>query len=127
MANAIAQMVAECLHETKRTSVWSERLEKYVCADTEEGRQALADQAGHVSVGHPTLSSEFKSVASIALIGTIFTLCLCVVLTFLAGREPHPLLEKVIMGCFDIVKIGIGAVAGLFAGRKLGGDKIAAA
>ena len=127
MANAIVGMAAECLRDPRRTSVWSDRLGKYVCADTDDGREALLLQNQLALRAHPSLSPEFKLVVKIAMIGTLFTLCLCIVLTFLAGREPHPLLEKVIMGFFDIVKIGIGAIAGLLGGRKLSGDKAAVA
>ncbi|MGI0024879.1 MAG: hypothetical protein ACREA4_07015 [Nitrososphaera sp.] len=44
---------------------------------------------------------------------------LCLVLTLLAGKEPPPLFEKVIMGFFDRAKIGFGTVVGLLGGRKL--------
>lgn len=56
------------------------------------------------------------------MLGTLGFAILYVVLTFLAGKEPPPLFEKIIMGFFDLAKIGFGAVVGLPGGKKLQGD-----
>jgi len=56
-----------------------------------------------------------------AAIGTLFFVVLCLVLTLIAGKEPPPLFEKVILGFFDLAKIGFGAVVGLLGGKKLQG------
>jgi hypothetical protein len=61
----------------------------------------------------------FKIVFLTAAIGTLFFITLCLVLVLIAGKEAPPLFEKVIMGFFDLAKIGFGSVVGLLGGRKL--------
>jgi hypothetical protein len=65
------------------------------------------------------INPQFKLVFLTAVIGTLLFIVLCLVLSLLAGKQPPPLFEKVIMGFFDLAKIGFGAVAGLLGGKKL--------
>ena len=53
--------------------------------------------------------------------GTLLFAVLCIILTFAIGKEPKPLFEKVVMGMFDLVKIGFGALVGLLGGKTLQG------
>jgi hypothetical protein len=52
---------------------------------------------------------------------TVVFLALCVVLTLAAGKQPPPLYEKIVMGLFDLVKIGAGTFLGLLGGKRLQG------
>jgi hypothetical protein len=121
----IKQMVAtavECTKNPGRHSIWSEKLKKYVCLDSDDGKDALAELAEQLSTGgmkHPPINSQFKLVFLTAAIGTLIFVVLCLALTLLAGKEPPPLFEKVIMGFFDLAKIGFGAVVGLLGGKSL--------
>lgn len=122
MFKEIAQDAAESFRTPGRRSVWSSELGRYVCPDSEEGQRLslAAKQTSQVDVTkHPPISPMFKLVFLTAAIGTLLFIVLCLVLTLLAGREPPPLFEKVIMGFFDLAKIGFGAVVGLLGGRKL--------
>jgi hypothetical protein len=86
---------------------------------TTEGKEALAEPNLVEAARHPPISGEFKLVFLTAAVGTGVFVVLCLVLVLLAGREPAPLLEKVIMGFFDMAKIGFGAVVGLLGGKRL--------
>ena len=124
MLKEMAQIAVECVKNPRRRSVWVPGLGKYVCPDSEEGRKALAQEI-KVSLAedekHPPIDPQFKLVFLIAASGTLLFIVLCLVLTLLAGKEPPPLFEKVIMGFFDLAKIGFGAVVGLLGGKQLRG------
>jgi hypothetical protein len=121
MIREMAGIAAECVRTPGRSSVWSGELNRYVCTDTPEGEQALAQLTGNVAVAHPPINPQFKLVFLTAVAGTVLFVGLCLVLSLIAGREPPPLFEKVIMGFFDLAKIGFGAVVGLLGGKKLHG------
>jgi hypothetical protein len=117
-------MGLECLKSPGRKSIWSPQLGKYVCADTDEGKLALALEAEQVAKDkekgkHPPINPQFKLVFLSALGGTLLFVLFCFTATILAGKEPPPLLEKVVMGFFDLGKIGFGAVVGLLGGKSL--------
>jgi hypothetical protein len=121
----MANIASECLKHPKRTSIWSTQLGKYVCTVTPEGQEALADQSLSLNAAHPPINLQFKLIFLTAAIGTGVFVLLCLVLSLIAGKEPPPLFEKVIMGFFDMAKIGFGAVVGLLGGKKLQGDATA--
>jgi hypothetical protein len=122
MLKEMAQDAVECFRTPGRRSVWSSELRRYVCPDSEEGKRLTAreKQTIHEDIlKHPPLNKMFKLVFLTAAIGTLFFITLCLVLTLLAGKEPPPLFEKMVMGFFDLAKIGFGSVVGLLGGRKL--------
>ena len=121
----IAEMVniaGACLNKLSRSSVWSSRLGKYVCIDTPDGREALAQLTIRATSAHPPINPEFKLVFLTAVGGTVLFIALCLVLSLIAGKQPPPLFEKVILGFFDLAKIGFGALVGLLGGKKLAGE-----
>lgn len=124
MIRGMAEIAAECVKNPGRLSIWSEERGEYLCVKSEEGQNL----ARHIQLGavkaapdHPPISAEFKMVFLTAVIGTVVFVALCLVLSLIAGKEPPPLFEKVILGFFDLAKIGFGAVVGLLGGKKLQG------
>ena len=116
----MAQIAAECFRRPGELSLWSPKLDRYVCPD--EAKAAATETSPRASpevAKHPPINPQFKLVFLTSVIGTFIFAVLCLVLTFAVGKEPPPLFEKVIMGLFDLVKIGFGAVAGLLGGKKL--------
>jgi hypothetical protein len=124
-ATAIA---TECLLHPNRRSVWSPEFGRYVCVDSKEDTAVKAADEYHSQVqassAHPPLNPQFKLVFLTAAIGTLLFVLLCFGMTMAAGKTPPPLFEKVVMGFFDLAKIGFGAVVGLLGGKMLqvGGD-----
>ena len=118
----LAQIAVECA-KPGRESIWSPELGKYVCRDSEEGKRALL-QSGRPPLlykegQHPALGQQFKLVVLISFALTVLFLVLCVVLTLVAGKEPPPLHDKIVMGLFDLVKISTGTLLGLLGGKML--------
>jgi hypothetical protein len=126
MLAEMANVASECLKSPTNESIWAPRLRRYVCRNTPEGLEAVADQDPVVVVsetsGHRPISPKFKLVFLTATGGTAFFVLLCLVLSMAAGKQPPPLMEKVIMGFFDCAKIGFGAIVGLLGGRALPGE-----
>lgn len=91
--------------------------------DSPEGREALTITTPAVAAAHPPISPQFKLVFVTAAAGTLLFVVLCLVLSLVAGREPPPLFEKLIMGFFDLAKIGFGAIVGLLGGKRLQGTE----
>ena len=123
MIGEMANIAAECVTRTRTASVWSAREGKYVRADSPEGREALTITTPAVAAAHPPISPQFKLVFVTAAAGTLLFVVLCLVLSLVAGREPPPLFEKLIMGFFDLAKIGFGAIVGLLGGKRLQGTE----
>jgi hypothetical protein len=119
----LAAMVAECVKNPGKQSVWSADLGKYVCLEgTQEATPALEVSAPKVrrrGAENPPLSPQFKLVFLTAAGGTFLFVLICLGMTLVAGKNPPPLFEKVIMGFFDLAKIGFGAAVGLLGGQKL--------
>lgn len=116
MSASMINIAAECFR-VGRPSVWSHSLHRYVCADSPEGEAALREHAEH-----PPINPQFKLVFLTSLGGTALFVVLCLVLSLIAGKQPPPLFEKIIMGFFDMAKIGFGAIVGLLGGKKLQGS-----
>jgi hypothetical protein len=114
-------VAAECARVPSRASIWSARLGRYVCTKDPEFEFALAEQGNATSAGHPTINASFKLVFLTAAGGTILFAAICVITTLLAGKEPHPLTEKIVMGFFDLAKISFGAIVGMLGGQTLKG------
>jgi hypothetical protein len=123
MIGEMANIAAECLGHPSRQSIWSSQLGRYVCTITPEGKGALADQSLALRAAHPPISPQFKLVFLTAVGGTGVFIVLCLVLSLAAGKQPPPLFEKIILGFFDMAKIGFGAIVGLLGGKKLQGDE----
>lgn len=129
MANTMLQDMAviakECITNPKRRSIWLPDSKKYVCPESEEGAKQAEIQAKEETKGttgktkNPPLNPVFKIVFVTAAGGTFFFMTLCIVMTLLTGKDVPPLFEKIIMGMFDLVKIGFGAIVGLLGGVKL--------
>jgi hypothetical protein len=129
MFSEMASIVVDCVRHPGRRSTWSPELGRYVCPDMEEGRRAAAmaheviatpEREAQIAK-HPPINPQFKLVFLTAAGGTLLFAVLCIVLTFAIGKEPKPLFEKVVMGMFDLVKIGFGALVGLLGGKALQG------
>lgn len=124
IARDLAQMAAECVRTPGQASIWSPELGEYVCPASEKGRVLLQSDRPpvlHEEPQHPTIGPQFKLVFLTSVTLTFLFLILCVVLTLVAGKEPPPLYEKVVMGLFDLVKIGAGKFLGLLGGKRLQG------
>ena len=122
MITEMANIAAECLKTPSRRSVWSTRMGQYVCIDTPEGQEALSQLTTRDASLHQPINPQFKLVFVTAVGGTVLFIALCLVLSLIAGKTPPPLFEKVILGFFDLAKIGFGALVGLLGGKKLGGE-----
>jgi hypothetical protein len=117
----MANIANECLLKPRTRSIWSGSLRKYVCEDSEEGHLARAQQSTRNHAQHPPISPTFKFVFRWSFAGTLLFVGLCIVLSLVAGREPPPLFEKVIMATFDLAKIGFGAIVGLLGAKHVEG------
>ncbi|MGI8685802.1 MAG: hypothetical protein ACR2MO_12080 [Acidimicrobiales bacterium] len=124
MIKEMAQIAAECVKTPGRMSIWSDDRSGYVCVDSAEG-QAIVHQAQRaaapITSAHPGISPQFKLVFLTAAGGTVLFIALCLILSLIAGKDPPPLFEKVILGFFDLAKISFGAIVGLLGGKKLQG------
>jgi hypothetical protein len=119
----MAQIAAECFRRPGELSLWSPKLGRYVCPDEAKVIAAETSPKAFPEVAkHPPVNPQFKLVFLTSVIGTFIFAVLCLVLAFAVGKEPPPLFEKVIMGLFDLAKIGFGAVVGLLGGKKLQGE-----
>jgi hypothetical protein len=123
MIKEMAQIAAECFRRPGELSLWSPELGRYVCPDEAKAITAGTSPKASLEVAkHPPVNPQFKLVFLTSVIGTFIFAVLCLVLTFAVGKEPPPLFEKVVMGFFDLAKIGFGAVVGLLGGKKLQGE-----
>lgn len=124
MIKVMTQIAAACFHHLTRQSDWVPELGKYVLPDSKETQTYKFGNLINLQISSGTYSKQsldprFKLVFVTATVGTILFALACVLLTFLVGKEPPPLFEKVIMGLFDLAKIGFGAVVGLLGSKGL--------
>jgi len=62
---------------------------------------------------------DITQIAAESVLLTIAFIALCVILTLLAGKNPPPLYEKLVMGLIDLAKISAGTALGLLGGKRL--------
>jgi hypothetical protein len=117
VAAQMIQTASECARTPHRASVWSERLGKYICSQDPEFKQTKTETEG--TGGQISLSPAFKLVFLTAAGGTLIFVAICIITTVIAGREPHPLLERIVSGLFDLAKIGFGAIVGLLGAKSI--------
>ena len=125
MIKEMTNIAAECLKNPRRKSTWSPRQNKYVCPEGAKRKRPVAardDLPAEEAIQHPPLTPLFKLVFITAASGTLLFV-LCFGCSMAAGKEPHPLLEKLIMGFFDLAKIGFGVIVVLLGGRTLVGER----
>lgn len=105
-------VAAECARHPLRDSVYSPRLNRFICADTEEGRRVEDD---HLLAAR--LQPPFKLVFLTVAIGTLVFAGLCVGAALAAGRETSPLFEEIIRALMWFVQLGVGTILGLLGAR----------
>lgn len=126
MVKEMINIAAECLKNPGKKLVWSSEQQKYICPErVKHTRAAVVQQAASAAATaeHPALSQQFTLIFSTAAGGTLLFVLLCFGCSFAAGKQPPPLLEKLIMGFFDLAKIGFGTIVGLLGGGWLAGDR----
>lgn len=128
MLSEMANVVAECVKNPTKRSVWVAELGRYVCIESTDGQRALAE----VNPTDPSTSSltqqarridpQFKLVFITAAVGTLLFIMICVALHIYTDGQPPPALAKLVEGLLDMAKIGFGAVVGLLGGKALRAD-----
>jgi len=126
----MASIAIDCIKHPDKHSVWSPELRRYICPDSEEGKALLvearsrpvSDKKRREAARHLPINPQFKLVFLTAAAGTLLFAILCVTLTFIIGKEPKPLFEKIVTSMFDLTKIGFGAIVGLLGGKSLHGQ-----
>jgi len=113
------KIAQECVRTPRKVSVWSNELNRYVCRDDPEFRQAVAAQALAKNNVHPPLSPAFKLVFLTAAGGTLLFVLMCFGVHLLTGGVMPSATEKLVEGMLDMAKIGFGAVVGLLGGQTL--------
>ncbi len=116
MLRDMVEIAGECVQHPRHRSIWSPEADRYVCPDTAEGKSLLLNSQ---STRHPPIDPQFKIIFLAAVGGTLFFTLLCVLLTLFSGNQLPGLLEKIVMGLFDLAKIGFGAIVGLLGGKRL--------
>jgi hypothetical protein len=133
MIKEMADIAAACLKAPRRLSVWCPEKGTYICPDSDEvwdqntpppggHPKSSADLVFPATAQHGAITPQFKLVFLTAAIGTLLFVLLCLASSFVAGKDPPPLVDKVIMGFFDLAKIGFGAIVGLLGGKAIGGE-----
>jgi hypothetical protein len=124
MIKEMTDIAAECFKHPGRKSVWSPRLQKYICPDSEEAAEvSITTTPPQETAKHPPINQEFKLVFVTAAVGTLIFVVLCLTMTLLAGREPHPLYEKVIIGRLRSRKDRVRSSRGTFGRQEASGGE----
>ena len=118
LADAI-KIAQECVRRPGKVSIWSPKLDRYVCGDDPGFRQALADQAQPKNKVYSPLSPAFKLVFLTAIGGTLLFFVTCLSVHLWTGGVMPSATEKFVDGLWDMVKVGFGAVTGLLGGQAL--------
>jgi hypothetical protein len=133
MIKEMADIAAECIKAPRRMSIWCDQKGTYVCPGSDDlkvpnppapsvRRLASPGIVSPATTEYGAISPQFKLVFLTAAIGTLLFVLLCLACSFLAGKNPPPLVDKVIMGFFDLAKIGFGAIVGLLGGKAIHGE-----
>jgi hypothetical protein len=115
----MAAVAAECARTPSRTSIWSERLGRYVCSRDPEFGRAIAELSNIAPPDHVPINSAFKLVFLASVGGTAFFTLICVATTLLAGKNPPGPTVELVRGMADLAKIGFGAITGMLGGQAL--------
>lgn len=116
MISEMANVVAECVKNPMKPSMWVAELGRYVCPDSPDGQRALAEvrrtrpsTPSPLSQRPPRIDPQFKLVFITAAVGTLLFIVICVALHVYTDGEPPPALAKLVEGLLDMEKIGFGA------------------
>ena len=110
----------ECLKTLGQTSVWSNRLGRYVCRDDRTFAQAVAERRkDDRPPDRPPLSAAFKLVFVTAAGGTLLFVLICVGTRLAMGAKIDSSTDEMLKALMDLVKIGFGTICGLLGGRAL--------
>src|SRR5207248_8531779 len=114
---------AQCLMHPGHLSVWSAELGRWVCINSPQGQEAIAQTVpAPKDVPVPTpISPAFKLVFWTSAVGTLFFVVLCVTVTFALGKDPPPMWERLATSIMDLAKIGFGAMVGLLGAKAIDG------
>jgi len=121
MIKGMASIAAECIKMPGRTSVWSKRSRKYVCAKDPEYEEAVAEHTPDIAASHPPINPAFKLVFLTATGGTILFIAICVAVHAATGGTMPTATQKLVDGLFSLAQIGFGAIVGLLGGQALRG------
>jgi hypothetical protein len=119
MITEMTMVARECVRRPRHPSIYSTELDRFVCPGDDGYNKALEERKQ--ARGRSTIEPAFKLVFLTAAVGTLICLGFCVLLTLLGLKEAPGLLDRVVTGLLDLVKIGFGAVIGLLGGQVLHG------
>jgi hypothetical protein len=122
MLKEMALTAVEC-GKLGRGSVWSPKLNQYVCERNPHYKHALAEQTPEIEAAHPAINPTFKLVFLTSVLGSLFFIVLCVSLHLWMGAQMPSPTQKLADGLLDMGKLGFGAIFGLLGGQHLKAKK----